>query len=179
MGVIPGVRNWARRAPRGSAGFTLLELVIAVSLISVATGIVGSAIFRVTSIQRFWTDDALATKDLRHAGSWFAGDAMNSDDALGSDGSARLACNPNPPEREVTLTWTGTDGSSHSARYHVTQGDLVRDFDGSQLILTGRIVGDSLSFSLCDGYLTLAMEVDADRNTTESLSLRTFLRKLQ
>jgi len=73
----------------GSGGTTLMEVLVAVGLISAATGIVGSGLFRVTSIQRFWRDDVIATKDLRHAGSWFAGDAINAEDALDSGGLDR------------------------------------------------------------------------------------------
>ena len=168
-----------RRILSAPTGFTLIEVVIALGLITTATGIVGSGIFRVTSIQRFWTDDMVATKSLRHIGSWFSGDALNAEDVVDSGGIVRLTCDPGSPESEVTLKWTGTDGTAHSANYAVVQDTLVRTVDGAQITLADRVVANSVSFTLCGQFLTLAVDVDADRNTTETLSLRTHIRKLQ
>ena len=162
-----------------SSGFTLIEVVIAVGLISIATGMVGAGLFRVTSLQQFWTNDVVATKNLRHAGSWFAGDALNAEDVLDSGGVARLTCEPNPPVREITLTWSDTAGGPHTANYRVVQNRLERSFDGTQLTMADRVVGNSLSFSLYGGSLTMLLAVEADRDATESLSLRTRVRKLQ
>ncbi len=169
----------ARRTVSGRSGFTLIEMVVALGLITVATGIVGSALFRVTSVQRFWTDDMVATKSLRHVGSWFSGDALNAEDVVDSGGALRLTCNPGAPEREVSLKWTGTDGSAHLAHYKVVQDTLVRTVDGASIILTDELVANSVSFTLCGAFLTLSAEVKADRNTTEILNLRTKIRKLQ
>ncbi len=172
------IKNF-RRIFSESSGFTLIELVIALGLITTATGIVGSGIFRVTSIQRFWTDDMVATKSLRHVGSWFSGDALNAEDVVDSGGVLRLTCSPGTPESEVTFKWTAIDGTPHSANYAVVQDTLVRTFDGAQITLTDRVVAGSVSFSLCGQFLTLGAAVDADRGTTETLSLRTQIRKLQ
>jgi len=169
----------ARRILLAPSGFTLIEVVIALGLITTATGMVGSGIFRVTSIQRFWTDDMVATKSLRHIGSWFSGDALNAEDVIDSGGVLRLTCNPVAPESQVTLRWTSTDGTAHSANYAVVQDTLVRTFDGTQITLADRVVANSVSFTLCGQFLTIAVDVDADRNTTETLNLRTQIRKLQ
>ena len=171
-----------RRVAAGSSGFTLIEVVIAVGLVSLATGMIGAGLFRVTSLQRFWTDDVVATKNLRHAGSWFAGDALNAEDVLDSGGVTRLTCDPNPPVREITLSWIDTAGGSHTANYRVVvqngQNHLERSFNGTQLTMSDRVVGNSLSFSLCGGSLTMLLAVEADRDSTEPLSLRTQVRKL-
>ena len=54
-----------------SRGFTPIELLISVSILTVVVGIFGAGMFQVLSIQRFWTDDVKAVKEVRHAGSWF------------------------------------------------------------------------------------------------------------
>lgn len=169
----------ARRILSAASGFTLIEMVIALGLITVATGIVGSGIFRVTSIQRFWTDDMVATKSLRHIGSWFSGDALNAEDVLDSGGVLRLTCEPVTPEREITLTWASIDGTAHTADYAVVQGTLVRTVDGASITLADQVVANSVSFTLCGKFLTVVVDVEADRNTKETLSLRTQIRKLQ
>ena len=121
----------------------------------------------------------VATKSLRHVGSWFSGDALNAEDVMDSGGALRLTCNPVTPEREVTLKWTGTDGTAHSANYAVVQDTLVRTVDGAGITLANLVVANSVSFTLCGKFLTLAVDVKADRNTTETLNLRTQIRKLQ
>ena len=60
-----------------SSGFTLAETLVALSIMGLGMGLVGSGIFQSLVIERVWVDDVMATRDVRHAGSWLAGDAMN------------------------------------------------------------------------------------------------------
>ena len=169
-----------RRIVEASGGFTLIELLVSISILTVVTGIFGAAMFQVLSIQRFWTDDVKAVREVRHAGSWFAGDALNATDVLDAGGVNRLTCTPNPSVQRVTLTWTDTSGSAHNVVYSVSGDELLRDFDnnGSPLTMAGRVVADSLSFTLCGSLLRAKMDVLADRGATDSLDLMTYLRKL-
>lgn len=170
----------ARRVLGCSRGFTLIELMISVSILSVVTGIFGAGMFQVLLVQRFWTDDIKATRQVRHAGSWFAGDALNATNVLDAGGVNRLTCTPNPAVQQVTLTWTDSSGSPHNAVYNVSGDKLQRDLDssGAPLILAERVVTNSVSFTLCGNTLRLNMDVLADRNSTDTLDLMTFLRKL-
>ena len=52
-------------------------MTVAISIITVVSALFASGVFQVLSIQRFWRDDVVATKELRRAGSTFAGDALN------------------------------------------------------------------------------------------------------
>ena len=163
-----------------SRGFTLIELLISVSILTVITGIFGAGMFQVLSIQRFWTDDVKATREIRHAGSWFAGDALNATDVMDAGGVDRLSCTPDPSVAQITLTWVDAAAVSHSVIYSIFGDELIRDLDdnGSPLTLARRVVADSLSFTLCGSLLRVTMEVFADRGTTEKLDLVTSLRKL-
>ncbi len=165
-----------------SRGFTLIELLVSVSILIVVVGIFGTGMFQVLSIQRFWTTDVKATREVRHAASWFAGDALNATDVLDSVGGSRLTCTPSP---SVTLTWTDSSGDSHDVVYSVSGEELLRDFytngssNGSPLTMADRVVANSVSFTLCNGNtLRLNMDVLADRDTTDSLDLITYVRKL-
>ena len=168
----------------GSSGFTLIEVLFAVSIISLAVGLVGTGIFQINNVRRFWADDALATKDLRHSDSWFAGDALNAEKALTAPGGSSLAedCSTPPasPISAVTLTWADTDGVSRQATYSTAAGALTRQNEsGAQTaIINTRVVDHSVKFSLCKSMLTLELKVDADRQGTETMSLKTYLRKL-
>ena len=173
-----------KRKLADSSGFTLIEVLLAVSIVSLAVGLVGAGIFQVTNVRRFWADDALATKDLRHAGSWFAGDALNADKALTAPGGSSLSedCTTPPanPVSAVTLTWTDTDNIARQATYSATSGALTRSNEsGDQTsIINTRVVANSVKFSLCNSLLTLELKVDADRGGTETMNLKTYLRKL-
>jgi len=174
-----------QRALANSSGFTLVEVLLAVSIISVAVGVVGGGIFQVVAVQRSWADDALATKDLRHAGSRFVGDALNAEDVLDAPGGSRLtedcADPPVNPASTVTLTWTDTADVDRRGTYSASAGVLTREDEGGNqaVIISQGVVDNSLKFSLCGTLLTLELEVDADTGETETIRLRTHIRKLQ
>ncbi len=178
---IPGSSiNPVRRVLRSSEGFTLIELLISIGILTAVTGMFAAGLFQVLSIQRFWTDDIQATRTVRHAGSWFAGDALNATDVLDAGGVDRLTCTPSPEVRQVTLTWTDSSGAPHTVVYSVAGDAMLREFDnnGAPLTMTTRVVADSLSFTLCGNTLRATMGVLADRETTDTLDLMTYLRKL-
>lgn len=163
-------------------GYTLVELVIALGLLSMATGLIGAGLFQVHSVQRFWRDDVVATKELRHAGSWLAGDALQAENVLNGPPPAgiTLPCIPASPANSVTLILSDGSGS-HVVTYLITgdTGDeLTRDYDGTRNIVARDIVSGSVGFSLCNNELTFDLSVNADRGNTESISLTTHIRKL-
>ena len=166
-----------RHITGSSRGFTLIELLVSVSLLIVVVGIFGAGMFQVLSIQRFWTADVKATREVRHAASWFAGDALNATAVLDAEG-APLTCTPSPPVQQVTLTWIDASGA-RSVVYRVSGEELLRDLDnGPPLTMAGQVVANSVSFTLCGNTLRLNMDVLADRDTTDSLDLITYVRKL-
>ena len=169
-----------RRVLGSSGGFTLVETLVSVSILTVVVGMFSAGLFQVFSIQRFWTDDIIATRTVRHAGSWFAGDALNAEDVLDAGGWDRLTCAPSPPVQQVTLTWTDSAGVPHNVVYSVSGDVMLRDFDdsGTPLTMTRRVVANSLSFTLCGNTLRATMDVLADRGTTDRLDLMTYVRKL-
>ncbi len=173
-------RNKVYQTLRASRGFTLIEVMVSVSIVSIVAAMFAGGLFQVLSVQRFWTDDIQATRTVRHAGSWFAGDALNATDVLDAGGVVRLTCTPIPAVQQITLTWTDVSGAPHNVVYSVTGDEFLRDFDsnGTPLRMTDRVVLNSLSFTLCGNTLRATMEVLADRGTTDSLDLMTYLRKL-
>ena len=170
-----------RRITGSSRGFTLIELLISVSILTVVTGIFGAGMFQVLSIQRFWTDDLKATREVRHAGSWLAGDALSATNVFDAGGVIRLTCTPSPAVQQATLTWTDVGGASHNATYSVSGDELIRDFDsnGTPLTMATGVVANSLSFTLCGSLFRITMDVQADRGTTDTLDLITNLRNLE
>lgn len=176
MAIILDKAKALKATLAGAAGFTLIELVLAVSILSLATGMIGAALFQVHSIQRFWRDGAVATMEVRHAGSRFAGDALNAENVQDLAG-APLPCAPNSPSSGVILTWKDSN-AAHVATYIVVGQELTRTYDGRTTVVAREVVSGSVGFSLCNNDLTFDLAVDADRGNTESISLITHIRKL-
>ena len=160
------------RLRRSSSGFTLVEVLVAISLLTVVLGMFGGSVFQVLSIQRFWRDDVIATKEIRHAESSFAGDAFNA-------ASVDLAGCGAPPC--VTLAWTDNSGVPRQAIYALSGDDLIRQFVVATTTVSQRPVARnvvSAGFSLSGKVLTFSLEAKASRDRTATSTLQTFLRKL-
>ena len=166
------IRDIFRQSARSSRGFALLEVAVALSILSMGIGLIGTSVFQVLSIQRHWQDDRVATKDLRHTGSWFAGDALNAETVV--FGGTALA-------PTVTLSWVDSSDPNnlvfHSSVYGLNDGTLTRNDDGIVTTLADDV--DSAEFSLSGRMLTLNMTVNSGNGGIRSMTLQTYLRVLQ
>ena len=152
-----------------SLGFTLIEVLVSVGILGITMSLVGGALFQAFAFQRHRFDDVIATKELRHANSWFAGDALNAEETDLVGGA--------PPVDSTTLTWTDGQGNLHTVSYGLVGSSLMRNDDGDQITLARHVI--SVGFSLSAEVLTFDLEVEAAGGGTESTSLQTYLRELQ
>ncbi len=155
-------------------GFTLVETLVGLVILVTCAGLVSSGLFQVFSFQTSYQDDVVATKDLRHVGSWFAGDALNATAALDGTGEP-LACGQ--AATSASLTWNDTSAVAHTSTYRVSGTSLERDLDGAVSTLARQVV--SVGFSLCGKLLTLNLAVEAQLGRTNNMTLQTYLRKLE
>ncbi len=158
-----------RRLVRRSAGVTLVELLVALGIMTATSGLVASGIFEVLSVQRYWRDDSVATRGLRHAGSMFAGDALNAEEVNLVDGAVDAP--------GVVLSWVSDGGVTHRAEYLLSGTSLVRDFDGNQTTVASRV--SDAGFSRAGRTLTLSLTVDSSGGQAESIQLQTLMRGVQ
>ena len=170
MDAIPALQA----AVYGTQGFTLVEVLVALGILSLAIALAGSGLFQVFSFQTSYQDKVVATKDLRHAGSWFSGDALNAQAAVDGNGEP-LDCLS--PSDSVTLSWTGNDGAYHSSTYQVSGDSFKRAYDGRVNTLADHVVTDSVGFLHCGNLLTLELEVEADSGQAKNTVLWTYLRR--
>ena len=176
MGMVTNIKE----SLADSSGYTLVETLVAIGILTFAVAVIGSGMFQVLNFQRFWKADVVAVKELRHAGSWFAGDALNAEDVLDAGGVTQLTCNPNPAAAQVILKWTDKDGiTQHIATYSLSGAELIRNYDGALNTVARPVVAGTLDFTLCGNLLTLKMQVEADRGTNEDITLQTYIRRLQ
>lgn len=186
---------------RRSRGFTLVETLIAVSIMTMMLGLVGGGIFQSLSIERFWLDDVVATREVRHAESWFAGDAMNAEEVCAA--GAELAPGATSISSVVlvryeiigsgalplglcTLVVDTTQYDLFTTTYTLTGTSLMRTTEknavGSSqqtITLSKRISGADFIRSTAGDLLTVQLDVNAERGATESSSLAIFLRRLR
>ena len=120
------------------------------------------------SIQRNWQDDRVATKDLRHTGSWFAGDALNAETVV-------ISGTPEAPT--VTISWVDSSDVFHSSIYSLDGDTLIRDDDGIVTPVAKSVV--SADFSLSGRVLTLDLTVNSGNGGTTLMTLKTYFRVLQ
>ncbi len=153
-----------KRFMADSRGFTLVEAVIALSILSLGVGLIGTTVFQVLAVQRFWQDDMIANKDTRHAASWFAEDALKATGTDLEDGN---------PASSVILTL-----DTENVTYSLDGSDLVRELGvgGDRNVVAEEVV--SVEFELSGEVLTFTLEVEASRGGTETLTLQNYLRLL-
>ena len=160
----------SRVLDRASPGFTLAELLVSLSILGMSMGLIGSGIFQAFALERTWSDDVVATREVRHATSWFAGDALNAQQTDLVDGAA--------PVSSATLSWTGQGQVAHAATYSLSpDATLIRDIDGSKITVARRVL--SAQFSREGSVLKLTLEVQAAAGETELKSINIYGRTLQ
>jgi prepilin-type N-terminal cleavage/methylation domain-containing protein len=159
---ISGIKRFLFR----SNGFTLVETAVALTILSMGVGLVGTSVFQVLSIQRFWQDDRFAIKENRHAASWFAGDALKATATDLTPGAAAVT--------EVTLTTDGGD-----VTYSQSVDTLIRQEGSDQNVIARSVVAVGFSLSADGEVLTFTTEVEAANGNTETLSLQNYLRLVQ
>ena len=160
----------SRLLDRASPGFTLAELLVSLSILGISMGLIGSGIFQAFALERTWSDDVVATREVRHATSWFAGDALNAQQTDLADGAA--------PVSSATFSWTGQGEVSHSAAYSLSlDAALIREFDGSAITVARNVL--SAQFSREGSVLKLTLEVQAAAGEAELKTVEVYGRTLQ
>ncbi len=194
------MKNIFNRLLSTSSGFTLAETLVALGIMGLGLGLVGSGIFQSLVIERVWVDDVIATRDIRHADSWLSEDALNAHEVC--DAVTKLKLTPGDGTvSSITVVWyeftdpndlpvTYCDGvlsanyTRHETTYVVVGTELQRITvtDGLQIAqnsLTRRVVSAGFSISASGDVLSFDLEVEAEEGGTDSTSLQTFLRKLR
>lgn len=156
----------------------MIEVVVALGILAMVVGLAGRGIFQTLAFQRYWQDGVTATVDMRRAGSRFAGDALNAEDAKDSLG-VRVGCAPTAPASSVDLSWIDTPDVPHTAVYSISGSSLVRVFDGQQNEMARRVVAGSLKVALCGNLLTMDLQGEGGRDRIETVHLNTYIRKLE
>ena len=158
----------AERGRKSDGGFTLVEVLVAVSILTLATGLVGGGIFQSQVVQGPWRAGVVATKEWRNAQSWFSGDALRTQTVDLIDGDV--------PSSLVTFTWTSTNDELRTATYTLSGSDLIREYEGVQTSVARQVV--SANFSRNGSLVVMDLEISADGSDTKQSSLQIYMRNV-
>ena len=162
---------------KDSRGFTLAEVLVGITLLSITMSTIGAGLFRALGTQSSVVDDGLAINELRKGLSWFAGDAkMATSTNLAISGATSSS---------VMLSWKDQFNDvdiTHTSTYDLVGDRLVRTYT-SNATSTSQTVAHrvvSASFSL-NGTSTVVAEVEVNARSggTRTLSLSTIMRAAQ
>ena len=155
-----------------AGGFTLVEMLVGVTLLTIVMSTIGTASFQALKTQQRVSEDGLAVNELRKGLGWFAEDAKMATSTNLTDGA--------PATTTVTMTWrdyfnvTTTSGVLHTASYALNGDRLERTYDGNTHAVA-RDVATAL-FSLASTTVTAQIEVNAEPGTTRTLSVDSVMR---
>jgi len=101
---------------RGEKGFTLIELIVAITIMALASGAAGTAIFQILRNTARNNDHITAVRQVQNAGYWISRDAQMAQNATTD--------NLTPPDFLI-LSWTEWDDAGdpiyHSATYFLEE----------------------------------------------------------
>ena len=147
-----------KRILEEQAGFTLVEVLVSVGILSVIMGTIGLGLFQSIGTQAIIIDDGHAIYELRKGLSWFGEDLMMAQSTDLVDAA--------PATSTVTFNWTNeyADASdSHSSIYSLVGGDLVRTYDGNSHAVARGVL--SVSFTRSGDIIAAQLEVEAGSDT--------------
>lgn len=124
-------------------GFTLVEILLAMGITALITGVLGTAIFQIFDRSATGQDTLRALSDIQNAGQWIYldGEKAETSDLL----------NNAAPVSSMTLSWS-TEGAPHTAVYTLTNSELVRNHNGVQTTVARYLSG--AEFSIIDNLIT-------------------------
>jgi prepilin-type N-terminal cleavage/methylation domain-containing protein len=154
---------------REQRGVGLIEVVVSMSILGVAGGLMMTGVFQTTSYQRSWQYKVAAQQELRRGGSWLSVDAVNAETTSLVDGAAATST--------LTMTWVDGSGGPHSVGYALDGSSLIRNIDGTEFTIARRV--DSVAFSQVGSLLTFDLEIQTYEAASVSRSLLSYLRALQ
>lgn len=158
-----------RKLHYNQRGFTVVEVVASVAILTMVMGLLGTALFQALGTETVVVDDGLAINELRKGLSYFSEDVKMTQTTDLEDGGA--------PVSSCDLSWTDEyqDAQTpHTSSYALVGDRLVRTYDGNAHTVANRVI--SVSFSRSGQTITAQIEVDAGPPGTRTLSVNAVMR---
>ncbi|MCH8826583.1 MAG: type II secretion system protein [Chloroflexi bacterium] len=125
-------------------GFALVEILLAMGVTALVTGVIGTAIFQIYDRSASGQDTLRALSDIQNAGQWIYLDGEKAESSNLIDNAA--------PVSSMTLSWT-TEGTPHTATYTLTGPALIRNHNGVETTVARYLSG--ADFAILNDLITI------------------------
>ena len=143
---------------RREAGFTLVELIVAVALLGLLAATLGSLVFQIIQTTETGYEESVTNYELQNVGYWYHRDVQNTTGVTTG----------------ASLILTQTDNTTRT--YLISGSDLLRQSDGPTLTLSQNVA--SANFSRSGQVVSMTLVIaptgrqDVSRETTLSATMR-------
>lgn len=145
---------------KNQRGFTLLELLIAATIVSFVIGGTTMTIFQIFSGNIRSSNHMTAIRQVQNAGYWVSHDAQMAQDVAPAEESVD---DPDGTRFPLTLTWTDWSSDEHEVTYNIVDNKLTRSYsvnegEASQTLIAKFIDSTNTScYKNEEGILTLTI----------------------
>lgn len=152
---------------KNQRGFTLIEILIAMSISAVVIGGLAAGIYAVIHITGRGNSEIKALRDIQSAAYWISNDAQMAKDVVLFGGD---------PSDNITLNWDDNLGEPHTSNFALSGNELIRNYDDYVMAIAWNV--DSAEFSINDDVLsfTIISVPDGMWNTERKISGQVNLR---
>ncbi len=150
-------------------GFTLIELMVGIGIMSLVVGGIGSTVFYSVGTGRNVVKDGQAINELRKGFSWFSSDAKMAKTTSLIDGAGAVT--------SATFDWTDEyedAGTPHTISYALTGSRLVRTMDGVGYPVASNVT--SVEFTRSGQVVTVQATVNTGSGVATTLSVSSLMR---
>ena len=149
-------------------GFSLVELMVSIGLLSLVMTLAGAGLFQVMGSQRWWLADSVATKDLRHSLSKFGDDAAKAEIVDLADAGG--------PVSSLAITWSDANGGLNVSTFAQAGDTFTRELGGTTSVLARNVT--AVAFNRTGKTLKLDLTVAAAPGETKTESLQVYAWRL-
>jgi prepilin-type N-terminal cleavage/methylation domain-containing protein len=116
--------NRLRLINKKQGGFTLVELMLAMAVTGIITGVITMTILQVVTSTARTNNHMTAVRQAQNAGYWLSRDVQMAQVVTPTD--------PDPDGFPLALTWTDWGGTVNNVTYTLVGTELIRNHNGQQ-----------------------------------------------
>ena len=153
---------------RGLRGFTLVESLVGLAIVSLIMSALGLTTFQLLGTEKGIVEEGVAVSELRRGLGWFSDDAEMARTVSLADGGTAS---------NLTLSWTNEYGgasTAHTATYALNGRQLIRSYDGHDQVVADRLL--SVTFSRTGRSITATAVADSGLGDSRTFSLASAMR---
>jgi prepilin-type N-terminal cleavage/methylation domain-containing protein len=163
-----------RKVIKKQDGFTLIELVMALTISAVISGTITATIFQVITGSGRTNNHMVAIRNAQEAGFEISRDAQQ---ARRVEPAAEAVDNPDGTRFPLVLTWTDWEGVLNTVTYKIEDTELQRKYNDGGWGCIAQYVNPDPTMTYCDftdGKLTFQVTVTVGSGSEEQNETRVY-----